>query len=220
MRIAILAAFAVALAGCGGKSDSAPTTTAAETTAAPTVHGCTTVTQPDPERRSAPKPTKALDPAKTYDVRFSTNCGSFTIRLASKTAPKTAASVASLVQHGFYDRTIFHRIVPGFVIQGGDPTASGTGGPGYTVIEAPPASTKYTLGVAAMAKAPSEPAGASGSQFFVVTAPNANLPPQYALMGKVVAGLPVVKRIGLLGDAASQQPTAIVEIRKATLVVH
>jgi peptidyl-prolyl cis-trans isomerase B (cyclophilin B) len=219
VRLGILAALALVLVGCGGKSGPS-TTTAVESTATPAVHGCTTAVQPDPEKRTAPKPTAALDPAKTYDVRFSTNCGSFTIRLAVKTAPKTAASFASLVGHGFFDKTVFHRIVPGFVIQGGDPTASGSGGPGYTVVEAPPASTRYTLGVAAMAKGDSEPIGASGSQFFVVTAVDAQLPPDYALLGKVVAGLPVVKRIGLLGDPTTQQPTAIVEIQKATLVVH
>ena len=220
MRLAALTLLAVLLVGCGGKSTSSSSTTFVTTTITPAAKGCTTVKQPTPGPRHAPKPTTTLDPAKTYDVRFQTNCGSFTIRLAVKTAPKTAASFASLVRRGFFDRTVFHRIVPGFVIQGGDPTASGSGGPGYTVVEAPPASTRYTLGVAAMAKASTEPRGASGSQFFVVTAADAQLTPDYALLGRVVAGLPVVERIGRLGDATTEQPTAIVEIEKATLVVH
>jgi cyclophilin family peptidyl-prolyl cis-trans isomerase len=112
--------------------------------------------------------------------------------------------------------------VPGFVIQGGDPTATGTGGPGYTTIDPPPPSTRYTLGVAAMAKSASDPAGASGSQFFVVTAPDAGLPPEYAVLGKVVRGLAVVQKIGKLGDPASGgegTPTETVEIEKATLHV-
>jgi cyclophilin family peptidyl-prolyl cis-trans isomerase len=176
------------------------------------------VNQPKPGPRKAPKPTKALDPSKTYDVVFKTNCGVFTIRLDLKQAPKTAASFASLVQHKFFDQTVFHRIAVGFVIQGGDPTASGLGGPGYTIVEKPPASAKYTLGVAAMAKAQNQPQGASGSQFFVVTAEDAQLTPDYALLGKVVAGLPVVERIGKLGNA-NEQPTAVVEIQKATLHV-
>ena len=175
--------------------------------------------QPSTSSRTAPKPTKPLDPSKTYDVRLRTNCGSFTIRLAVKTSPKTTASFASLVQHGFFDRTIFHRIVPGFVIQGGDPTAKGSGGPGYTVVDPPPASTRYTFGLAAMAKTPSEPAGTSGSQFFVVTAPVARLTPDYAVLGRVVAGADVVRRIGRLGDA-NEQPTETVEIQKASLDVH
>jgi peptidyl-prolyl cis-trans isomerase B (cyclophilin B) len=218
LRLAALSLLVVALVGCGSK-DASTTTTIATTTATPVPAGCTSVTQPPPGARKVPKPTTALDPSKTYDVRFRTNCGSFTIRLAVKTAPKTAASFASLVRHHFFDKTVFHRIVPGFVIQGGDPTASGLGGPGYTVVEAPPASTRYTLGVAAMAKSGAQPSGASGSQFFVVTAADAQLTPDYALLGNVVDGLPVVKRIGRLGNA-NQQPTAVVEIERATLVVH
>jgi peptidyl-prolyl cis-trans isomerase B (cyclophilin B) len=213
------AAFAVAavllLAGCGGSKEAATTTTTAHGTAP---HGCVHVNQPTPGVRRAPKPTHALDPSKTYDVVLTTNCGVFTIRLDVKQAPKTSASFVNLVRHKFFDRTVFHRIAVGFVIQGGDPTASGLGGPGYTVVEKPPASVKYTLGVAAMAKSQDQPAGASGSQFFVVTAPDAQLPPDYALLGKVVSGLPVVERIGKLGNA-NEQPTAIVEIQKATLHV-
>jgi cyclophilin family peptidyl-prolyl cis-trans isomerase len=209
----------VLLAGCGGSKEAATTTTTTTTTTHATApHGCVQVKQPPPGVRSAPKPTTALDPAKTYDVVFTTNCGVFTIRLDVRQAPKTAASFANLVQRKFFDRTIFHRIAVGFVIQGGDPTASGLGGPGYTIVEKPPASAKYTLGVAAMAKASNQPAGASGSQFFVVTANDAQLPPDYALLGKVVTGLPVVERIGKLGNV-NEQPTAVIEIRKATLHV-
>jgi cyclophilin family peptidyl-prolyl cis-trans isomerase len=139
-----------------------------------------------------------------------------------KTSPKTTASFVSLARRGYFDGTIFHRIVPGFVIQGGDPTASGLGGPGYTTVDRPPASTRYTLGLAAMAKAGNQPAGAGGSQFFVVTAQDAQLPPDYAVLGEVVKGLPVVERIGQLGDPASGgqgTPTEVVEIEKATVRV-
>jgi cyclophilin family peptidyl-prolyl cis-trans isomerase len=216
-RFALAAAAVLLLAGCGS-SKQAATTSTTTTVHGTAPHGCVHVNQPPPGARRAPKPTKALDPSKTYDVVFTTNCGVFTIRLAVKQAPKTAASFANLVQRKFFDQTVFHRIAVGFVIQGGDPTASGLGGPGYTVVEKPPASTKYTLGVAAMAKSQNQPAGASGSQFFVVTAQDAQLPPEYALLGKVVSGLPVVERIGKLGNA-NEQPTAIVEIQKATLHV-
>ena len=178
------------------------------------------VAQPKPQNRTAAKPTRRLDPGKTYDVRFRTNCGSFTVRLAVRTSPETTASFASLVRQGFFDHTIFHRIVPGFVVQGGDPSASGHGGPGYTTVDRPPASTRYTLGLVAMAKSAAEPAGTSGSQFFVVTAQDAQLPPDYAVLGKVTQGLQVVNRIGQLGDANTEQPTEIVEIEKATLHVR
>jgi cyclophilin family peptidyl-prolyl cis-trans isomerase len=215
-RAALAAAAVLLLAGCGGSKEAATTTTSTVHGTAP--HGCVHVNQPPPGARRAPKPTKALDPSKTYDVVFTTNCGVFTIRLDVEQAPKTAASFAGLVQHKFFDRTVFHRISVGFVVQGGDPTASGLGGPGYTVVEKPPASLQYTLGVAAMAKSSDQPQGASGSQFFVVTAENAQLPPDYALLGKVESGLPVVERIGKLGNA-NEQPTAVVEIQKATLHV-
>jgi len=210
-----LALAVLALAGCGGgkntSSQSQETTTDG--------NGCATVQQPATEDRQAEKPTKQLNPSKTYDVTLQTNCGSFTIELAVKTSPATTASFASLVRVGYFDKTVFHRIVPGFVIQGGDPTAAGTGGPGYSTVDAPPPSTKYTLGVVAMAKTGAEAAGTSGSQFFVVTAKDAQLPPDYAILGKVTDGLDVVKRIGQLGDPTTEEPTQVVEIQKATLDV-
>jgi cyclophilin family peptidyl-prolyl cis-trans isomerase len=208
-----LALLVVALAGCGGGGSKQPQ--AVKRDAA----GCALVGKPKPEQRTAPKPTAALDPAKTYDVVLQTNCGSVTIRLAVKTSPAATASFVSLARRGFFDHTIFDRIVPGFVIQGGDPTASQTGGPGYETLDRPPASTRYTLGVVAMAKAPSEPAGTAGSQFFVVTAKDAQLPPDYALLGTVTKGLGVVNRVGKLGDPATEQPTEVVEIEKATVHV-
>jgi peptidyl-prolyl cis-trans isomerase B (cyclophilin B) len=214
-RLPLSVVLVLVVTGCGSShKTSAPTTTSAS--------GCVTVSQPKPERRSEPKPAKPLDPARQYDVTLRTNCGDFTIRLAVKTSPRTSASFVSLARHGYFDRTIFHRIVPGFVIQGGDPTASGSGGPGYTTIDRPPPGTRYTLGLAAMAKAAAEPAGAGGSQFFVVTAQDAGLPPDYAVLGRVVRGLAVVDRIGRLGDPASGgqgTPTEIVEIEKATVTV-
>ena len=111
-------------------------------------------------------------------------------------APATAASLVSLAKSGFYDNTIFHRIVPEFVIQGGDPTQSGSGGPGYTTVDAPPRDASYTKGVVAMAKSATEPAGTSGSQFFVVTGADIGLPPDYAVVGNVTSGIDVVERIG------------------------
>jgi peptidyl-prolyl cis-trans isomerase B (cyclophilin B) len=213
---ALLAAVVVlGAAACGGGKSASSTSTDAS--------GCTSVTPPAGKARQAAKPTARLDPSKSYDVRFRTNCGSFTIRLAVKTSPETTASFLSLVKKGYFDGTVFHRIVPGFVIQGGDPTGSGTGGPGYTTVDPPPASTRYTLGLAAMAKAGSEPAGSSGSQFFVVTAKDAQLPPDYAVLGKVVKGLAVVEAVGQLGDPSSGGegvPTETVEIEKATVDVH
>jgi peptidyl-prolyl cis-trans isomerase B (cyclophilin B) len=166
--------------------------------------GCQEVAAPEPKPDGgAKKPAKPLAAGPTYEVVMKTSCGAFTIRLDQKVSPKTTSSFASLVRSGFYDDTVFHRIVPDFVIQGGDPTGTGTGGPGYSTRDVPPGDTVYTEGVVAMAKTAVEPPGTSGSQFYVVTAPDAGLPPEYAVLGRVVKGQEVVAAIGLLGDPAS-----------------
>jgi cyclophilin family peptidyl-prolyl cis-trans isomerase len=158
-----------------------------------------------------------LDPAKTYTVVMKTNEGSFTITLDQKTSPHVGASFAALVRKHFFDGTIFHRIVPGFLIQGGDPTGTGRGFPGYTVVDKPGAKTKYTAGVVAMAKRGDEPAGTSGSQFFIVTEGDLGLPPLFAVLGRVTAGMDVVKKIGQFGDLATEKPTRRVVVEHASL---
>jgi cyclophilin family peptidyl-prolyl cis-trans isomerase len=223
MRVRLFAVLAGALvvpmllAACGGSKKADTTTTTATTaTSAAKTNGCTTVASPPLKARKERKPAAQLPKSKVYQVTMVTNCGSFTIRMDQAQSPNAVASFVSLVQHGFFDKTIFHRIVPGFVIQGGDPTGTGTGGPGYSTVDTPPKNASYTHGVVAMAKTATEPAGTAGSQFFIVTVANAGLPPDYAIIGKVVKGLPVVDRIGTLGDA-SQQPTQVVEIQRATV---
>jgi peptidyl-prolyl cis-trans isomerase B (cyclophilin B) len=143
--------------------------------------------------------------------------GTFTIALDARDSPCTTASFVALVRRAYFENTDFHRIVPGFVIQGGDPTGTGSGGPGYTTRDRPPADASYTRGVVAMAKTQAEPPGTAGSQFFIVTGADAGLPPEYALLGKVVRGLAVVERIGRLGDPATEHPTRRVVIRRVTI---
>ncbi len=164
-----------------------------------------------------------LDPSRTYTVTVATNCGSFAFTLDVKQSPKTSASFYSLVKQRFFNGLTFHRVASGFVIQGGDPNGDGSGGPGYTVVEPPPRNTQYVQGDVAMAKTQTDPSGASGSQFFVVTAPNATtsagLTPDYALVGRVVSGMSVVQRIGALpttpqGDGA---PTPAVVMSRVTV---
>jgi peptidyl-prolyl cis-trans isomerase B (cyclophilin B) len=163
-------------------------------------------------------PAPLLDPKQAHTVAVQTNLGRFDVRLNVKDSPCVTASFASLARKRFFDGTIFHRIVPGFVIQGGDPTGTGQGGPGYTVTDAPPSTARYTKGVVAMAKTQDEPSGTAGSQFFVVTAPDAQLPPDYALLGNVTKGLNVVERIGRLGNPATERPTRRVVVLHMTLM--
>lgn len=172
-----------------------------------------------PKSGKVGKPAGSLDPVTTYVATVTTNCGSFAITLDVKRAPKTANSFAHLADEGFYDGTSFHRIVPGFVIQGGDPKGDGTGGPDYSVVEAPPSDLRYTKGVVAMAKTPAEEPGTSGSQFYVVTGEDAGLPAEYALVGEVTAGMDVVELIGgVETDPATAQPISpvIIESVKVT----
>jgi peptidyl-prolyl cis-trans isomerase B (cyclophilin B) len=223
----LLCALVLVLAACGDDDDDS---SEQKDAAAPTVDAkkqegqCKDVEQP-PTREGGgqKKPGKPLGESQAYDVVLQTSCGSFTIRLDQKTSPNAAASFASLARNGFFDDTIFHRIVPGFVIQGGDPTASGTGGPGYSTRDRVPPNAAYDPGVVAMAKAGNEPAGTAGSQFFVVTAAGAGLTPDYALLGKVTKGMDVVQAIGELGDPASGgagTPLQSVVIEKATVREH
>jgi cyclophilin family peptidyl-prolyl cis-trans isomerase len=184
--------FVVALAACGGSG------------------GKTTASKRCPTTgRDVTFP--LLDAQRPHTVDVRTNLGRFAFRLDVHDSPCVTSSFASLVRRSFFNGTVFHRIVPGFVIQGGDPTGRGSGGPGYSTVDKPPAGAAYKKGVVAMAKTGSEPAGAAGSQFFVVTGADAGLPPDYAIVGKVTKGLDVVERIGKLGDQ-SEQPTTTVEI--------
>ncbi|HTU14532.1 MAG TPA: peptidylprolyl isomerase [Solirubrobacterales bacterium] len=150
-------------------------------------------------------------------VTMETSEGTFKIALDTERAPITANNFAYLTEEGFYDGLGFHRIVPDFVIQGGDPLGDGTGGPGYKVVEAPPKNLKYDVGVVAMAKSGAEASGTSGSQFYIVTGSGGqSLTPDYALVGKVSEGMDVVEKIGGLGGP-DEQPTRDVVIEKATL---
>jgi peptidyl-prolyl cis-trans isomerase B (cyclophilin B) len=216
-----LALAVLAFAGCGGDDDSAgsaSTNTSAGVTTTSTPPGsCSEVSPPEPRQEGGGEKEAKLPSGKQPELVVETNCGSFTIKLDPSASPKTVASVAGLAEAGFYDNTTFHRIIPGFVIQGGDPTATGTGGPGYSTVDTPSESTRYTRGVVAMAKTPTEAHGTSGSQFFIVTGADVGLPPEYAVIGKVTEGADVVTKIGKLGDAATEEPSEVVVITKMRL---
>lgn len=200
---------AAILIGRGGGDD--------DSTPAASVSGCEQVEEPKAKNVSFPAaPKQIVKKGEAVTALVATSCGDFEIALDSQRAPKTVNSFVVLSQRGFYDGLGFHRVAPGFVIQGGDPQGTGTGGPGYSVDEKPPANLAYTKGVVAMAKSSAEPPGRSGSQFFVVLTADAGLPPEYALVGRVAKGLDTVERIGELGTPA-EKPKQTVLIEKITI---
>lgn len=178
--------------------------------------GCKHVEAPPPKHVSFKAPKQTVKRGEKLTALVETSCGSFDISLDSQRAPKTVNSFVFLSEEGFYDDLTFHRVAPEFVIQGGDPLGNGTGGPGYSVTEKPPANLAYTKGVVAMAKTSAEPPGRSGSQFFVILSADAGLPPEYALIGKVDEGFDVVERIGKLGTP-QEAPKQTVLIEKISI---
>ncbi len=186
----------------------------------PSTAACQRVGAPTPRTASKlPKPTLELDSSKSYQAVVDTNCGFFSIALDVKRAPKTTASFVSLARRRFFDGLGFHRIVTGFVIQGGDPKGDGSGGPGYKTIEPPPSDLRYTRGVVAMAKGQIEDPGTAGSQFFVVTGDDTPLKPEYALLGTVSDGLDIVQRIGALQlQPNTEMPVDPVVIRSIRII--
>jgi peptidyl-prolyl cis-trans isomerase B (cyclophilin B) len=220
-RLIILAVFAALAVGVvavilisrsGGDDDSGD----GSTTASKSASGCEEVEAPAPKKVKLSAPKQTLKKGEEVTAVVATSCGTFKIALDTTKAPKTANSFAYLAEEGFYDDLTFHRVAPGFVIQGGDPLGTGTGGPGYSVDEKPPSNLSYTKGVVAMAKSSAEPPGRSGSQFYVVTAPDAGLPPEYALVGKVSEGYDTVARIDKLGTPA-EKPKQTVLIESVTI---
>ena len=177
---------------------------------------------PAPSTPRAPEnlqpPSTSLDPTRHWTLTFATDRGTFFVTLEPHVSPHATASLVALARRGYFDNTIFHRIVPGYIIQGGDPTQSGRGGPGYTTVDTPSADTHYLKGIVAMGKTAIEPRGAGGSQFFVMTADAPSLPPDYAVVGRVTRGIGVVERIAELGDPndAGGTPTETVVVEHVT----
>ncbi len=230
------AALAAAIAGCGSSSGSSSATSASTpapatattpvSTPTATATACRALKPAAAGKRDVPKPTAKdlLPKGSTATVLLNTACGPITIQLDNTTAPKTASSFAYLVSKHFYDGLTFHRVSgtadQPFVVQGGDPLGSGQGGPGWTITEKPPASATYKRGTVAMAKTGTEAPGTSGSQFFIVTAADAGLPPDYAVAGKLIDGDQTVTRIAAVPtDPSTEQPLKPVVIVDAKLTV-
>jgi cyclophilin family peptidyl-prolyl cis-trans isomerase len=155
-----------------------------------------------------------IDPAKRYTAEMATSKGSLVISLDSIAAPATVNNFVFLARWHYYDGIVFHRIIPGFMLQGGDPEGSGRGGPGYKFADELPTPGRYEIGSLAMANAGPN---TNGSQFFIVSGPDGtSLPPSYSLFGQVVKGLDVVKAIESVGSR-SGAPSENVIIESVTI---
>jgi len=142
-----------------------------------------------------------INTSASYTAVVKTDVGTFDIALDAKAAPKTVNNFVFLARYHFYDGVIFHRVMPGFVVQGGDPTGTGTGGPGYTFADELPKAGSYKLGSVAMANI-GKP-NTNGSQFFIVVGTQGEqLPPSYSLFGQVTSGMSVVQKIASDGSAS------------------
>jgi peptidyl-prolyl cis-trans isomerase B (cyclophilin B) len=234
-RALCLLATVLVLGGCGSADlpfvgeEAATTTTVPqppEATAVapelePGANGCDPrAPEPVADRPTFDEPPPSpLEPGVDYEVVMTTSCGTITIELDPQTGGAATAAFAALARAGFYDGLPIHRVVPSFVIQGGDPLGNGAGGPGFTVEAPPPSDYRYRNGDVAMAKAGNEPAGASGSQFFIVSteAGAALLEPLYAVVGHTLddESAKTIRRIDRLGvdDGPPVEPVFILTAR-------
>ena len=160
-------------------------------------------------------PPMVIDPAKRYTAEIVTSLGPITVALDAAGAPGTVNNFVFLARYHYYDGIIFHRIIKGFMCQGGDPTGTGRGGPGYKFADELPKPGRYEIGSLAMANAGPN---TNGSQFFIVSGPSGvGLPPQYSLFGKVVKGLDVVEQMEAVDTDRSDKPKSDVVIESVTI---
>ncbi|MBJ7461360.1 MAG: peptidylprolyl isomerase [Ilumatobacteraceae bacterium] len=158
-----------------------------------------------------------IDPAKRYTATMETSMGTMVIALDPIKSPKTVNSFVFLALNHYFDGIIFHRIINGFVCQGGDPTGTGTGGPGYRFEDELPSAGQYQVGSFAMANAGPN---TNGSQFFIISGPDGcRLPPAYALFGQVVKGLEVVDAMQKVATGSGDRPKTDVVINSVTVTV-
>jgi cyclophilin family peptidyl-prolyl cis-trans isomerase len=171
---------------------------------------------PKRQKFSSP-PEMGIDPAKRYTATIDTSMGEMVVSLDPIKAPKTVNNFVFLALNHYYDGVIFHRVIKGFVLQGGDPEGSGRGGPGYRFEDELPKAGQYQIGSLAMANAGPN---TNGSQFFVISGPDGvRLPPAYSLFGQVIKGLEVVEAIQSVPTGGGDRPKTDVVINSVTITV-
>ena len=198
--VAVVAIIAILInASTGGKKSSASSSTTVPATYGTSPCPKADGSSPKTEKFSAP-PQLCIDPSKTYTATMTTDAGTMQIALDAKAAPMTVNNFVFLARYHFFDGLTFHRVIPGFVVQGGDPQGTGAGGPGYTFADELPAAGAYKIGSLAMANSG---ANTNGSQFFIITGSDGvQLPPQYSLFGMVTSGIDVAHKIEADGTSS------------------
>lgn len=162
-------------------------------------------------------PEMGIDPTKRYTATIDTSMGELIVALDAVKAPQTVNNFVFLALHHYYDGVIFHRVINGFMCQGGDPAGTGRGGPGYRFNDELPKPNEYKIGSLAMANAGPN---TNGSQFFVISGPSGvGLPPQYSLFGQVVKGLDVVEQMQGVATGGGDRPKTDVVINSVTITV-
>nr|WP_090573533.1 peptidylprolyl isomerase [Paenibacillus sp. OV219] len=229
--VLILSAMLIVVAGCGSKSENntiqnnqgAVSDTTNNSAGNTTTGGASNSATTTPKQWKK-MPEMSIDTAKTYSAVFKTNKGEFTVDLYAKDAPQTVNSFVFLSKEKYYDGVPFHRIIQNFMIQSGDPTGTGMGGPGYNVPDEFNNGYKFEDGTLAMANTGQKNTG--GSQFFICTGADAaflNKQPNYTIFGKVTKGMDVVKEIAKTpvgpgnGEQADSKPTEDVHIETITI---
>ncbi len=169
------------------------------------------------QQQFAEPPEMGIDPEKRYTATMTTSMGELVVALDAVKAPKTVNNFVFLALNHYYDGVIFHRIINGFVCQGGDPTGTGRGGPGYRFDDELPKPGQYEIGSLAMANAGPN---TNGSQFFLISGPSGvQLPPSYSLFGKVVKGLDVLEQMQSVSTNGQDRPHDDVVINSVTISV-
>ena len=160
------------------------------------------------------EPPMCIDPAKSYTAEMVTSMGTLTIHLDPTLAPRTVNSFVFLARYHYYDGIIFHRIIRDFVCQGGDPTGTGTGGPGYKFADELPKAGRYEIGSLAMANAGPN---TNGSQFFVTVKPTPWLNDKHTIFGEVIEGMDVVEKISTVKTGAQDKPVQDVVLERVEI---
>jgi len=214
LLLTVFALCAFVLAGCGKKEETTTTTPQTSTNStAPVTTKVDTTTKKD--TATTKTETKTDEKAKSI-VKMETNMGTIKIKLYTDKAPITTKNFSDLVNKGFYNGIIFHRIIDGFMIQGGDPTGTGTGGSGTTIKDEFGEGLKHSkAGILSMAN---RGPNTGTSQFFILLAPQPHLDGKHAVFGEVIDGMDVVKKIGKVKTGAGDKPESEVKMTKVTMV--